>query len=214
MADGISSTLIIPTIGSKGFFKVKAPFDSFMFESEQYTCQGVRSIGDYIAFNEDPLNNIYLFYGLTEDDFNAHVSSNMMIVSLQSENGQWIYIPASHLLTYPLMNGIPYQIMMLGVSLGAIPNTTDLSPIQTLISNVVYENYGIRPEIKPVILSKPKLVDSETHNRIEGARLVRATNKRSDYGRYRALEIQYNELQERYRILEQYVIDKMGPPEL
>lgn len=204
------STLIIPTIGSKGFFKVKAPFDSYINETEQYTCQGVRSIGDYIAFNEDPLNNIYLFYGLTEDDFDGHVKDNMMIVSLQSENGQWVYVPASHLLTYPLMNGIPYQVIMLGVSLGAIPNTTDLAPIQTLVSNVIYENYGVMPEIKPVILSKPKLVDSETHTRIEGARLARAVGKKTDFGRFKQLEQQYNALREHCEILEDFIRTNMG----
>ncbi len=205
------SALIIPTIGAKGFYKLKAPFNSFLHEDEQYSCQGVRSLGDYIGFNEDPLNNIYLYYGLTEEDFNNDVANNMFIVSLQSENGQWIYVPASYLSSYPIMNGIPYQNIMLGVSLGAVPNTVDLAPIQTLIANVVYENYGVQPIIKPVILSKPKLIDVDSHNTIQNARLIRATQRKTDYGRYRELQTQYDQLQERYRILEEFVKDNFIP---
>lgn len=199
---------IIPSVGFKGFFKLKAPFSNFMNENEQYTCQAVRSIGDYIAFNEDPLNNIYLYAGLTEAEFENDVANNTMIISLQSENGQWIYVPAPYLLSFPIMNGIPYRTMMLGVSLGPVSTNLNLDAISELISNVVYENLGIRPAIKPIALSKPKLIDSSSHEMIETARLQRAVMAKTDYGRYKDMEAKYLLALEKIKILEDFITSK------
>lgn len=196
---------IIPTIGATGFWQLSAPFDSLMAQDEMYTCQAIRRLGDYIAFNEDPLTNIYTFYGLTEDDFNADQAANMYIVSLQSEKGQWLYVPARYLLGYPIMNGVQYKTMMLGVGLGALPVDMDLSAIQTLISNVVYENLGITPKMSPVALSKALLVSRENHDRIETARLARASQKKTDYSRYRETLQQLNQANAKIQALEAFI---------
>ena len=205
------SSLIIPTIGSRGFYNLKAPFAALMVDTTPYTCQAIRRLGDYIAFNEDPLNNIYLPYGLTETDFQADLDENMYIVSLQSEQGQWLYVPASYLLSYPLQNGVPYQTYMIGVNLGAIPTSMDLTAIQTLISNLVYENLGIKPKMSPVSLSKPILVSSSDSEKIEQARLIRATQKMSDYGRYHQAQVQLQQALEKIQILEAWIKQNHPP---
>ncbi len=204
----MSTNLVIPTIGDAGYYKLKTPFDALLAENTIYTCQAIRRIGDYLAYNEDPLTDIYLANGLSETDFNTDNASNMYIVSLQSETGQWIYVPASYILAYPTTNGIPYQNFMIGVSLGALPSNVDLSAIQTLIGNLVYENLGIQPKMSPVALSKPVLVERAKHENIQRARLLRATEKKTDFGRYQEILASFLRAQDQIQKLEAFIKEK------
>lgn len=197
--------LVIPTIGARGFYNLASPFDTKFSANEMYTCQAIRRIGDYLALNEDPYTNVYLDNGLTEADFDSDQQENMYIVSLQSDKGQWLYVPARFILSYPIMNGIPYQTMMLGVGLGAIPAEMDLSALQNLVSDVIFDNLGIRPQISPVVLSKQKLIARADHEQIQAARLAQATQKKSFYSRYRDMVTLYDKALTKLAALENYI---------
>lgn len=212
------ANLVIPTIGDAGYYSLKSPFDKLISENTVYTCQAIRRIGDYLAYNEDPLNDIYIANGLSQSDFDTDQASNMYIVSLQSETGQWVYVPASYILTYPITNGIPYQNFMIGVALGALPSNVDLTALQTLIGNVVYENFGIQPKMSPVALSKPVLVERSKHDNIQRARILRATEKKTDFGRYQEVLTNYLRAMDQIAKLEAFIKERyleniiMGPP--
>lgn len=199
------ANLIIPTIGESGYYTLKPPFDASMIPNTVYTCQGIRRIGEYLAYNEDVFTDVYVKNGLTEADFQKDQASNMYIVSLQSETGQWIYVPASYIESYPIMNGVKYQNFMLGVSLGALPVNLDLTAIQGLVSNVIYQNLGITPKIVLTALSKPVLVDTAQHETIQNARLVRATQKLTDYGRWQQTVTQLQQAVEQIQQLEAFI---------
>lgn len=198
-------SLVIPTIGARGFYNLAAPFNSKFSANEAYTCQAIRRIGDYLAMNEDPYTTVYLDNGLTQTDFDNDQQENMYIVSLQSDKGQWLYVPARYIMSYPIMNGIPYQSMMLGVGLGAIPADMDLSALQNLISDVVFDNLGIRPQISPVVLSKQTLVSRTNHDQIQTSRLALASQKKSFYSRYREMVALYNKALNKLSALETYI---------
>lgn len=200
------SRLIIPNIGQSGFYSVKAPFDQFINADEVYTCKAVRFIGDYIALNEDPKTLIYEAYGLTDTDYEADVADNMYIVSLCSESGQWLYIPARYIASYPTMNGVRYHTMMMGVGLGAVPVDMDLSAIQTMVSNLIMDNLGITPAINLVQLSKPILVDRVNADKIEAARLIRAQQKKTDSFRYKETLGKLNEALLKIAELERFIL--------
>lgn len=196
---------IIPTIGARGYYRLAAPFDTKISENEMYTCQAIRRIGDYLAMNEDPFINVYQYSGLTQADFDEDQLENMYIISLQADTGQWLYVPAKYLLGYPIMNGVPYQSMMLGVGLGAVPADMDLTALQNLISDVVFDNIGIRPQISPVVLTKQKLIPRPDHEAIQIARGALATQKKTFYTRYRETVTLLNKALTKITALEQYI---------
>lgn len=202
---------VIPTVGARGFYTLQAPFNTLIAQDDAYTCQAVRRIGDYLALNEDPLNNVYIYNGLTEADFELDQKENMFIVSLQSDRGQWLYVPVRYIISYPIMNGIPYQTMMLGVSLGAVPADMDLTSIQNMVSDLVFETIGIRPQISPVVTSKQKLVSRANHEAIEIARLARATQNKTFYSRWRDLVTQFTSLLQKNTELETYIKNNLPP---
>ena len=197
--------LIIPTIGLTGYYPLSAPFDGHVIENEKYTCHAIRRIGDYVALNEDIKAIVYDFYGLTNEDFENDRKDNMYILSLQSESGEWLYVPARFLLSYPIVNGVGYRSTALSLSLGAIPEDFDLEPIKTMISDIVFDTLGIRPNIAQVITSKTILVSSENHASIEAARLIRATSKRSFFSLYKDTQIQLTKCLTKIQELELYI---------
>ena len=81
----------------------------------------------------------------------------------------------------------------------------DLTAIQSMVSDLIFENMGIHPQISPVVTSKQKLIAREDHETIETARLARATQKKTFYGRYRALMTDFNALLQKNTELETYI---------
>ena len=204
---GTLTTYVIPSLGMSGYFKLKTPFNSSLVENERYTCRAVRGIGDYLANNEDIYTNIYKANGLTETEFNSDCASGMYIVSLQSTKGQWIYLPASYILSFPITNGVEYHNLMIGISLGAVPTTKDISAVKTNLRNVIYDQLGIEPEIKEVQISKAVLIPQEQHETIETIRTSRITQQMSASSKVTKLESDLDTALEKIKILEAAIIE-------
>lgn len=171
---------LIPDIGSAGNFSFKAPFDKKIPTDINYTCQSIRKISELTALNEDVLTTHYLNNGLSSVDFNRDRELNVSIISLQSELGAWFYIPATYLASYPNINGVLYTRTMLGVNLGAIPDTLDLSGVHTSISNIIYDLLGVNVDIQTVAISQSAIVPYDTHDKVEAIRKAKVTIVKSD----------------------------------
>lgn len=199
----------IPTIGMKGVYSLKAPFDQLLIAQAEYTCRAVRQLNDFVLNQEDPLTTIYLANGLTEVDYQLDLSEDMVIVSLQAGVGQWIIVPGRYVLGYPDTGGVPYHGVLLGVNIGAMPVNADLSVLESSISNLVYDQIGLRPHISPVQISNVTLVPYEDHTALLTARQARVTMQLSDSGRVAALQQQLDSALTRIQVLEKYIKDRL-----
>lgn len=197
--------IIIPTIGAKGIYTLKDPFTNDPIPGEEYTCQAIRKLSDYIANNEDPYELIYSPKGITEDLYKADLEDDMYVVSLQSESGQWILVPASYLQAYPFTNGVRYRTMMIGLSIGAIPFDMDLGPIMDTLKNVVAEGLGITPEAKAIETSRPIMISRERHDAIVETRRARATMALTDAGKLMALQREHEIALQKLQLLEAHI---------
>lgn len=164
------SIFIIPEIDATGKYKFKAPFDSLGNDQTEFTCMSIRRLTDLLSSGENPYKKYYQPYGIIESDYDADVANNVSIIGLQSTMGSWLYIPNSYLLSYPDVSGVRYVLMVLGVHVGAIAETTNLEPIMGEIDDLIFSRLGIRAEIKPVIVSQPSLVGYDDHEVIEQVR--------------------------------------------
>jgi hypothetical protein len=201
-------SIILPPIGSSGSYTLKPPLDVLINENERYVCKGIRNISDYIASNEDVKNLIYVKYGLIEDVYLDHLEKDIPIVSLQSDVGHWIYIPADYILTYPITNGIPYRSVMIGISLPSLPTTNNLTNIENSIRELVIDTLGVTPVLKQVETSRVILVPSETHTLLSAERSLLITNSNTDSGKYSKLEIEHQKALDKITELEDYIKSK------
>lgn len=162
----------IPEVGLRGVFTLKPPFDKLMLPNTVYTVRSIRQISDYLASNEDVLTMVYTDNGLTIGNYNSDFESNVSLISLQSDTGDFVIVPVTYVLNPPTVDGVTYFNYMIGVGLGAIPTELDLEPLKTEISQLVYEFYGITPVVRGCVLSKPVMISHSKHNDLETARLA------------------------------------------
>ena len=196
---------VIPTVGMRGAYTLSPPLDQLMLTGEEYTCQAVRKLSDYIANNEDPQTDIYEAYGLSEDDYRKDIAEDMLIASLQSGSGHWVYAPVRFLQSFPSGNGVAYRTMVIGVNIGAQPVDKDLAPLKEEFEDVVARTLGIKPVIKSVVTSKPVLVPREKHDQIVAIRSARTEGEMTDGARYRGLLIKYQQALDSIEELKRYI---------
>lgn len=208
----MTTLTVNPVIGSKGSYTFISPFNRYSNNGEIYTCQAIRTIGDYIIENNDPLNNIYLAENLTEDDYNQDKANNINIITLQRSDSSWLRIPSRFISAYPIMNGIEYHQVALGVSLGMLPINYDLSTLETFISNVVYGVLGIIPQFSQVELSNPVLVTIEKDQQLSTARAANITFKLNDNLLLQKTQAELDDSLTKIKFLEKYILDHLPPP--
>lgn len=201
--------LVIPTVGSTGYFELRAPFDTKIIVNERHTCQAIRRISDYVANNEDVKQIAYIDNGLTAQDYDTAADANMYIASLQSDRGHWIYVPVDYIVKFPITNGIPYRNITLGVALPPIPVERNLSNIETDIINLIQDTLGVTPIIKQVQTSRVILVAKDKHDLQQSARDAVANGRVTDRSRYMSLVQDHQAALNKITELELYIKNNM-----
>lgn len=174
---------ILPTIGSAGYYELRTPLNTLITVGERYTCQAIRRISDYLANNEDVKTDVYTKLAIVAD-YDLDLENDAHIVSLQSDKGHWLYVPASYIVGYPLVNGIPYRTVMIGISLPSMPADRDLTFLETDLANVVSDSLGVIPVIRQVETSRVVLVSSEAHEQTQMDRTMLSANRVTDRTRF------------------------------
>lgn len=178
----------LPDIGSVGNFILKTPYDSLIKSKVSYRCKSIRLLSECIADGLDPYSYYYESVGLDEEIFNTDLNDGVSIISLQTDKGEWLYIPSSYILQFPNMNGVVYRAMMMGISLGALPDTLKLDALKTALSNIVTDTLGVTPTLKEIVVSVPSIVSNEDHLLIESARQAKITINTSDAAKLKKSE--------------------------
>lgn len=164
------SNELLPELGSSGSFKFRPPFDKLLGSSTSYTCKSIRKISELLSKSEPVLENYYLKYGLSANDYSVDLQTDVALVGLFSAKGVWFYVPSSYILSYPDSTGVGYRRMILAAELGPMSDTFDLEPVNIAVADIIYSHIGIRPEVKNVAVSQKVLLKYEDHLSIENTR--------------------------------------------
>ena len=199
----------IPTVGSKGVYKLAAPFDQLMAVGEYYICKSVRKISEILANNDDPEKLVYTRYSLDQEVYTQHKTEDMEIVYLQSEKGHWLYVPASFIQEFPDPNGVIYRAVGISVLLPAIPVDYQLDQLKAEITGVVKDITGLRCTIKQTFTSRPLAVPVEKHEATQQTRAIERALSPDIYSRYRKLQLENDILVAKVQALEQHIRSTM-----
>lgn len=194
----------LPTVGASGYYELRSPLNTLVTLGERYTCQAIRRLSDYLANNEDAKTDIYVKVGI-EASYDQDLNDNVYIVSLQSDKGHWLYVPASYIVSYPLTNGIPYRALMIGVSLPSIPADRDLSFLETDIANLVSDVLGVVPIMRQVETSRVVLVTKTKHDLLQAERNALSAGRVTDRARYMKTQQDLDTALAKIAALEQYI---------
>lgn len=159
-----------PQIGELGLYTLMHPYDVLLTPKTVYTCQSIRTLNDYISNGESVYEKFYAPLGVNNELYQKDLIENVFVVGLQAGTGEWVYVPSSFISKAPENNGIKYIPVVMGVSLGAIPDEYNLESLTLQFKDLVKATLGIEPEVKAVLVGSAKWFSEQEHELINSAR--------------------------------------------
>ena len=201
--------MFTPLVDSAGTFKLKAPFDKLVTPNSVYTCRSIRSINDYLALGDNVFEKFYEPFNIDLEIYQDDLKNNVKIASLQAGIGEWIYVPCSFISEAPSINGVKYVSLILGVALGAIPDSMNLESIIEQFKEITANTLGIESEVKAVLADEPSLISHEDHVRLEAIRTSKITSSGSDKFIIQQLQREGESKDKKIAELEKYIKSKL-----
>lgn len=200
------STSIIPDISASGLWVLKEPFNTLLLTETPYTCVAVRKTSDLLKIGEDP-KKFYTDKGLADTVYAEDLKVDVCIISLQcNSTGDIVYVPSTYILSYPKGSGVPYSMMGLAISLGAMPESTDLTYLKQRMKDIVTETVGVEGTVHQLSISTMQLMDQDSHKRLEVARVAKITINKTDRELYLEEQAKNEALTTRVAELEAYIL--------
>ena len=193
------------SVGTRGLFTLLTPFDTAMTPNVAYTVAAIRSLADIIAAGEDPYALFYQPANISQDDYQADVTNNALIVTFQSDGGQFIYVSDTYISAAPTIGGVPYTTLALAISLGPIPDSLDISALKQKLIDTITETIGVTSTITTIAISPTEILSYQNAAVVEAARLANITINTTDYAMYLHAQTQLQSAQQQIELLSDYI---------
>ena len=204
---------VVAYVGMSGRLEVKEPYTFVLDRDTEYTCVAVTSIAGMIANGEDPWLTVYEPNGATEALYEEDLLNNRVIVTIQSGFAEVFTVPNSALLNLPMDNGIRYYSQMLGVDLGPLPETIDLSILKSDIIDLIKARIGVESTIYENVTGAALIISHDNHRGIEAARQALRGNNQSNLMKIAELTEQLLKANTLRAKLEDYIAETLSPIE-
>lgn len=204
---------LIPAIGSIGLFTLLDPFQNDLHANAQYTCVSVRRLADFAQLGVDPKALYYDPKGIDVSIWTRDsLAGDVCIVSLQATSGDYVRVPTSFIAGAPAIGGVPYTALVLGISLGAVPDALDLSNLYTSVENLVKDVMGVTAQVKSVAVSETQLLSQADASALEAARTALITSTLTDSAKLLAAQQALSEANDKITVYEAYIAANIPPP--
>lgn len=174
-----------PSIGASGVFVLKLPWIADV--NTTYEVIAVRSFEDIYKAGDDVYPIYYKPMGLVDGvagfDFKNEVSLKPNLITLQGSNGSVVYVPDTYIAHFPTMGNVNYQHVVITASLGALPESVDLSILRDDVQNLIESRIGAIADTKIMTAPASNQPTTEQHDALEAARLGSITEYENDYTR-------------------------------
>lgn len=190
-----------PPMYARGRYVLKMPWTTV--PTKLYTCLAIRSFDDIYELGIDVYETYYLPMGLIDGQpygsqvfsFTEEVAKKANIITIRSDDGEFIHVPDTYILSYPSMSDVKYSHMVLSHSLGALPDYLDLSFIKSQVANLIAHQLGVNPIVNEHRAAATENPTPVQHEALEVARLNAVTVTETDYARAQRLQGKVNLLQ-------------------
>lgn len=144
---------ITPPLGAMGVYELRAPWT--VSSTVIYRCMAVRTIPELREAGIDPFTEFYSGNLVTREQYDKDVAEGVAIVTLLSESQEAIHVPDTFIIKFPFEELVPYDRVVLSISLGALPASVPLELLQAKVSEVASGVIGV--EAKVAIHAAPSM---------------------------------------------------------
>lgn len=198
---------VIPSVGTKGIYVLKPPFDALMKPNTLYTLDADRTFSEIETFGQNIFTVYYNPFRLTEQDVARDRAAGERIITLMNPDNPPIYVPTSYVDRYPDLNYRPYNQYVAVLSFGPMADDTLFEPVIQGLKNTTSEFLGVEPEVHIAFMPLSDAITPEQHANLEATRQAAISNRETDYARLYAAKATIAQQEQRIAILEKIVID-------
>lgn len=188
---------LIPPIGTKGVYQLTSPFSDQLDATILYTCAAIRSFTDIGNQGGDVYARYYSVNNLTKDEYERDRKANVAIITLISDTTAPIYVPSSHIASFPSSDAVPYSRVVLGVELGLLPDKLDLTFLQKAVAATVSDTIGVEPTVNVAVAASTGVVDNAKHLSLVANREAAINNRTTDHAKVVSLQTELDSSKER-----------------
>lgn len=196
---------LTPTIYARGRYTVKEPFS--LLDGIDYTCHAIRTFQECEERGIDVWVEVYEKVGLDRAVYLEDSSKGINVIALSTDGESTVYIPDSHITSYPNMGEAIPQRIVVSVDLGVISSHWDPQYLLTQITNLASDIVGGEPEANIHAIPLLGRVSSDDVPVLEAIREIDINNRTSDYAKRKELEKRNALLNDKVIALEQKVLN-------
>lgn len=194
-----------PLLSAKGIYSVLPPFE--LSVGGIYECIALRKYDDLVELGVDVYEEYYLPHSITEVAYKEDVEAGVVLVTLVDQHGQYLYIPDSYITGYPNQEDLTYHHVVLGMSMGPLPDTVSLDFLKQQLAEKASEVIGLTPLITSNFVPMVGSINQEQHDIMEAARQLRISERKTDAVKLAEAEQKADVAEERAALLTQMCID-------
>lgn len=202
---------LVPPNGLRGVYKLRAPFDAKILPNVAYRCDSSRGVSELINNGRDPYATYYQPENISPEQYEFDVSAGMVMVYLMGEQGIWVDVPSTYIVSMPDLNGTPYTPLIAAIRLGAVADAENLTVVKQRIADVVLEELGIVGDVQIATVGLPTLLTQVEHDSLVASRNAAKSESETDRAKWLAEKARADRLQQRVTALEQALINADKP---
>lgn len=178
MAERVRKPLT-PPINAAGNYVLFTPYSVPI--SVIYECYAIRNFDELAEKGIDVYKTYYAPFNLADTIYKEDAAMQAAIVFLHGANGTDYAVPNTYIQSYPGDSGIVHHNIVVGLELGLLPSTFDVSYITPLLIDVVKQHVGVETEAMFATVPYEGTVSHDKFVQMERSRIANIKSYKTIY---------------------------------
>jgi hypothetical protein len=182
-----------PIMHARGKWELLDPYRTLIKDDVSYTCNGINDFGKVLAEGINIFEAYYKPYGLTLEQYNSDRVNGTSLVTLKSDDYADVLVPTTYIKVAPTTVTSGFSRMVMGLDVGVIPDTLDLTYVQEEVKELFTALTGLT-DITVTMYTAPMtgILTPEQAASFEANRLAAVENRQTFFAKVEDLQRQLN----------------------
>lgn len=196
---------VTPSLGLTGRYTCRPPY--VLEPAMIYEVIAIRRFEDLLVLGQDVFADYYEPVGLLRTDYATDNREGASIVTFVDTNDRYVYIPDTYITSMPSQDNVPYQHLVVSLSLGPFPEYVDTSHLLATLKSAAEGIVGVVAEPQLHVAPVRNSISAAEHEGLEVARTNKITDQATERQRRIEAERKLNAALAEIAALQQALID-------
>lgn len=190
-----------PIMHARGKWELLDPFIQSIVADASYSCRAIRDFHDVLNEGIDIFKAYYEPKGIAQSKYDTDLVNATSLVTLHSDDYGEVIVPTTYIKVAPTTVSSGFNRMVLGVDIGVLPDTLDISYLAAEIKGLVSSLTGLDSVVTTYTAPITGTMTPEQAEMFEQNRKAAVANRTTFYAKVESLQNQLNAMtaiKERY----------------